>query len=60
MEVVPDVRWRGVYEATGSGDYLKGVSCSALNELSGELSCGLNWTVVAEISSWRLIWIVVE
>ena len=55
LEVVSgEVRWREVWMSKmESGDYLKGVSYSTLNELSWKLSCGLIGVVVVEISSWR-------
>ena len=54
LEVVRDVCWKIVVDdVQGGGDYPKGVSYSTLNALSRELSCGLMWIVVAEISSWR-------
>ena len=55
LEVVSgDARWRELLmPKMENGDYPKGVQLSPLNELSDELSCGLMWIVVVEISSWR-------
>ena len=36
-----------------SGDYLKGVQLSPLNELSVEQSCRLIGVVVVELPNWR-------
>ena len=53
-EVVRGLRWKIVVDdVKGGGDYLKGVQLSPLNELSGELSCGLIGVVVVEISNLR-------
>ena len=46
-------------DVKGGGDPPKGVQLSPLNELSGELSCGLIGRVVVEICGDRRIWIVV-
>ena len=49
-EVSLRLRWNSVVDdVKGSGDYLRDIQLSTLNDLSGELSGGFGGRIVAEL-----------